>query len=416
MFILAAGATFIVLAGSVKAEFTQVASKKASIGSGDWTGPELRIVSLPEESIADYELNLVVQAEDTFSNIAGFEYALYSGDFGEETSDWITAYTKIKCQDEDCGSRLEKGELRLFLDRIQNPNHRLCSQDRQWCPNMPLPDGRYYVLVRAYDESNTLRSEGNSSKDLIYRFEKKSELVICMPDLPIRARAGEPLQFPSIACEGEPGLASIAWDVDERDGFEFNPPDMAGDSPLFSEGFKIPGTYTGHVRAVSGKGQSKIAQFLINIENPVLAFGNLAINEYMPDPSGDDIAPMPEGEWIEIYNDLDQAVDMTGFVLYDAMDNHSLPITSDNSEGGDTIVRPHAYKTVYRNGNVRFSLNNSGPERVRLADGFISSGGILLDESQYLDSIPEGQSLKRVPDHVGSFIVGAPSKGMANLP
>jgi len=408
------GAACICLAGSAEAAFTLTRRVGGNIGLGDWTGPSIRFVDLPENSLAEESLNLNVQATDAHSPINSFEYILYSGEHGDADSDWIISYKNVGCADGTCDSLAEAEVISFSLDEIENPNHKLCSTHNQWCLNQPLPDGVYFAIVRVYDKSKTISPGGNASPDLIYRFEKISAQIICgLPDT-IRAKAGEGIQFPNISCAGEPALAAVVWDIDERDGINFDTPDASGNEPVFEEGFRFPGSYTAHVRAVNEKGMEKIKSFTINIENPSLVYGDILINEFMPDPSGDDLAVMPDGEWVEIYNKLDLAVDVTGFVIYDGMDSHPLSVSAENIEDGGTILFPRAYKVIYRNGHVRFSLNNTGPERVRLVDGFLETGGLLLNESQYVEKVPEGQSRRRIPDHVGDFGTGLPSKGSDN--
>ena len=51
---------------------------------------------------------------------------------------------------------------------------------------------------------------------------------------------------------------------------------------------------------------------------------DIKLNEIMPDPAGDDNAPMPNGEWVELYNQGSWPVDVNGWWLYDAIDSHEL--------------------------------------------------------------------------------------------
>ena len=107
----------------------------------------------------------------------------------------------------------------------------------------------------------------------------------------------------------------------------------------------------------------------------------IIITEFLPDPSGYDNAPMPGGEWVELYNDGTAAVDLDGFVLYDSDDSHELYITAANIVG-NLILQPDEYLVVYRDGDGDFTLNNAGDE-VRLYDGYPVSTSNLIDEVNY---------------------------------
>lgn len=88
------------------------------------------------------------------------------------------------------------------------------------------------------------------------------------------------------------------------------------------------------------------------------------INEFMPDPAGTDTAPMPDGEWIELYGNDSGAVDLSGWRLSDDTPSHRLTIAATNTLPS-TILEPGGYVVVYRNGDSDFSLNN-GEDEVRL--------------------------------------------------
>ncbi len=180
------------------------------------------------------------------------------------------------------------------------------------------------------------------------------------------------------------------------------------------------------------------------------AWQDVVLNEFVPNPIGDDDAPIPKGsdddtgEWVELYNRGDLPVDVAGWYLYDAYDDHELIISASNSDNngdtddaGETIVPVGGFLVVYRNGDSDFSLNNSGDEEVRLFDGHISSAN-LIDSHAYNgsdfdelsgtplagnvedqsgssnSSIPEGKSFIRYPDGFDNWIDPIPTPGQAN--
>lgn len=115
-----------------------------------------------------------------------------------------------------------------------------------------------------------------------------------------------------------------------------------------------------------------------NSTQPVYTFTNLKINEVLPDPVGSDSAPLPQGEWIELYNTGETAVDAAGLKIKDKSEN-SVTISSSNVIE-TTLIQPRNYLVVYMNGNGL--LNNNGFEQVRL---FNSQA--LIDEMSYSDSV-----------------------------
>ncbi len=91
---------------------------------------------------------------------------------------------------------------------------------------------------------------------------------------------------------------------------------------------------------------------------------NLEITEFMPNPAGNDDAPIPNGEWIELYNYGDEAIDLTGFMIKDQA-NHVLIVSDVNTE--NTIINSKEYKVIYINGKSGF-LNNEDLEKITLFD------------------------------------------------
>ena len=105
----------------------------------------------------------------------------------------------------------------------------------------------------------------------------------------------------------------------------------------------------------------------------------LKITEFLADPQGYDTAAMPDGEWVELYNEGNDNIDLSGFILKDKNDNNDLIITSTNVENSTTTIKSKEYKVIYRNENGKFNLNNDEFEKVRLYDSNLT----LLDEISY---------------------------------
>ena len=101
---------------------------------------------------------------------------------------------------------------------------------------------------------------------------------------------------------------------------------------------------------------------------------NIKINEFLPNPQGNDDAPMPEGEWIELKNLDNQMIDLEGFYLKDKA-NHKISITETTTYSTEI----ETFLTVYTNGFFGFLNNGNGTEIITLHD----KNGVPLDEVSY---------------------------------
>ncbi len=128
---------------------------------------------------------------------------------------------------------------------------------------------------------------------------------------------------------------------------------------------------------------------------------NVVLNEFMPNPWGDDDAPMLGGEWVELFNNGEIDEDVDGWYLYDEHDTHDLLITNSNTLSGSTTVPAGSTLVVYRNGDSNFTLNNDG-DTLRLFSGPIDSG-TLVDSFTYSDSVGDDETYSRVPDGTGDW-------------
>lgn len=139
------------------------------------------------------------------------------------------------------------------------------------------------------------------------------------------------------------------------------------------------------------------------------------INEFLPNPSGEDNAPMPAGEWVELYNGLEVPVDVNGWVLYDSDDSHELKISLSNTSATSTVIQPGGLLVVYRNSDSDFELNNRDDE-VRLYNAPIGLGGVEVDSHlyDYGGTIPDNKSFARIPDGSANWVDPEPTPGEPN--
>ncbi len=152
---------------------------------------------------------------------------------------------------------------------------------------------------------------------------------------------------------------------------------------------------------------------------------SVVLNEFVPNPAGNDDALRPGGEWVELYNNGSVDFDLAGWYLYDDLDSHELPITSVNSASSDsggnpinsntTVIPAHGFLLVYRNGDGDFSLDNTGGDTVRLYNGTIGSTGvILIDSHTYTINANEDKSFARIPDGSDNWVDPVPTPGGPN--
>ena len=146
------------------------------------------------------------------------------------------------------------------------------------------------------------------------------------------------------------------------------------------------------------------------------AKSDIVINEFLPNPAGDDAAAMPEGEWIELFNrSYTNSYDLTGWYLTDRESRHRLPITIVNVDSHNIVIGPQNFLVVYRNGDKDFSLNNDAHgDQVNLYD----ETGNLMDQYEYNsglgDTVLENKSFCRYPDGSDTWFDPPPTPGKHN--
>jgi len=166
----------------------------------------------------------------------------------------------------------------------------------------------------------------------------------------------------------------------------------------------------------------------------------IVLNEFLPRPSGtqyefdfgNDSSDMPQGEWVEIYNNSDYDFDTAGWYVWDNSgdDANKIYITAANTVPATTVVSAHSFLTVYMNKAV---LNNNG-DTVKLYD----ASSALVDSYAYSGAdycsleptpgdtnadttsdtscteVPANKSYARIPDGVGAWIDPVPTPGSPN--
>ncbi len=129
----------------------------------------------------------------------------------------------------------------------------------------------------------------------------------------------------------------------------------------------------------------------------------IRINEFIPNPEGNDSATMPDGEWIELYNYGTETIDLTGLIL---KDNRGTEISITDTTTYDPIIEPETFIVVYMNKAFGF-LNNDGFEKIEL----LSQSNQKIDEITYSDS-KEGNSWSLIKD---TWQITKPTPNQENL-
>ena len=164
----------------------------------------------------------------------------------------------------------------------------------------------------------------------------------------------------------------------------------------------------------------------------------VVLNEFLPNPKGDDFADRPNGEWVELYNNSDTAKDLSGWYIRDNLDdaNHKILIDLTHTGLTDQIIGAKGWLVVYMNKSL---LNNSEGDSVRLFD----SNDVLVDSYTYVlpmefcvlkptpgevndetgngggggcaSDVKEDKSYARIPDGVGEWVDPVPTPGEPNI-
>ena len=167
----------------------------------------------------------------------------------------------------------------------------------------------------------------------------------------------------------------------------------------------------------------------------------VVLNEFLPRPDGEaygfdfgnDSSDMPQGEWIELYNNSTESIDVAGWYTRDATDGevNKVIITASNTSPATTIIPGKGWLVVYMNKPI---LNNTG-DTVRLFNG----DDVLVDSHTYAvsdfcemeptpdddnstdaeggdcDNVPSNKSYARIPDGIGDWVDPIPTPGKVNV-
>ncbi|TXH00555.1 MAG: lamin tail domain-containing protein [Candidatus Moraniibacteriota bacterium] len=153
-----------------------------------------------------------------------------------------------------------------------------------------------------------------------------------------------------------------------------------------------------------------------NFGTPLAAnLSPIVMNEFVPNPVGDDDASKPDGEWIELYNILDTDIDVANWYFTNS-DDEEVFVTSNNTMSGDTVVPGQGTLVVYLEAAF---LDNDEDTLSLMAPGAIiedSTDDVREDVVTYEDitDLPEGKSFARFPDGEGIWLDPEATPGEQN--
>lgn len=183
-------------------------------------------------------------------------------------------------------------------------------------------------------------------------------------------------------------------------------------------------TYYYRVRSKNSGGYETISSEYTFITNGVRSGDaystDIVINEFLPNPTGDDNAPMPSGEWVELYNRGINSVDLTGWFLTDSNPSRILNITGSNIVSSDLSttdfwIAPGEFMVVYRDGDSDFALNNDvAGDQVNLYNNVSALIDQHIYNSGYGDAVLENKSFARFPDGSDTWFDPIPTPGGPN--
>ena len=158
--------------------------------------------------------------------------------------------------------------------------------------------------------------------------------------------------------------------------------------------YPYPGTYLVTLMVYDGK-YSNEDTITVKIYSD-----KITVNEFLPNPIGKDAGDEENpGEWIEIYNDSNQIIDIDGWQLDDEEGGSKPFIFPEN-----TLIAPKGF-LIFSRQVTGIALNNDGDE-VR----FLLPTGVIFQKIIY-EKAPEGQSSARTAE---GFIWSTPTPGILN--
>lgn len=178
--------------------------------------------------------------------------------------------------------------------------------------------------------------------------------------------------------------------------------EYTGAFELKDEGVGSGATASVDYYSVDVAGNTEVSKNLLLTTDNTKAYFGVVLDRFMADPNGADDAAKPSGERVRLHNNSSSDIDVAGWILYDNDDSHPLSITSLNTDTGNTIVPHGGNLIIYLDGVYSGGWLDNGGDTIRLYNGVIVSGGVLIDSFTYPSSI-RGKLWKRSPAGTGGW-------------
>lgn len=154
-----------------------------------------------------------------------------------------------------------------------------------------------------------------------------------------------------------------------------------------------------------------------NFGTPLAAnLSPIVMNEFVPNPVGDDDADQPDGEWIELYNILDTPIDVVDWYFMNH-DGDVVTISAARTALGTTLVPDKGTLVVYL--EESFLDNDEDTLSLYAPAGLPETltDDVREDVVSYenVSVLPEGKSFARFPDGEGIWLDPEATPGATNV-
>ena len=170
---------------------------------------------------------------------------------------------------------------------------------------------------------------------------------------------------------------------------------------------KVPGTTatgdyvdsTGNTPGSANSGASS---------GPTYFESDLQITEIMPNtwPRSDN-GTWPAGEWVEIWNNGSDVINISGWKITDAVGN-ILPFDKDHIIGNDSLMLAGEYRIIALNGSTQWGILNNGQETVKL----VMPNGSFVQSLFWYDTVAGFTLMPHADGTIG--LSSYPTPGMEN--
>ncbi len=141
---------------------------------------------------------------------------------------------------------------------------------------------------------------------------------------------------------------------------------------------------------------------------PTFAESDLEISEIMPNPwPSEDNATWPGGEWVEIWNNGSDVINISGWTITDAVGNVLL-FDKDHLIGNNSLMQAGEYRIIALNGSAQWGILNNGQETLKL----VMPNGSFVQSLLWYDTVAGFTVMTHSDGNIG--LSTYPTPGMEN--